>query len=430
MNRIIRAAIVVGISGMAPWASAQVVSPSIVREGTGERRKSLDAMELAAWSSDALKNISDWVGGKAPASGDLSGKVVLICTYSDWYPAASRAFAVAERLASSKSGEGLVVIGAHNAREWDKAKKNPPKEGVNLFLGHDKDAKFREAIKSDQDPDFYVIDRAGQMRFADIATESVDAAVKQLLAETSEQAAGINGAIAAAKEKADREARKTDAIRSNVDTRNIPEQSFADPTPEAYAAAPWPKPEKASREDSSSGDGQGPKSITLPAPGSCFPSDPLTKGRAVIMYIWSPKVRSSYENLLRDMDLEQKRYGRDVAVIGGMVDLRERDSSGNEEQNVDPLKLIEQAKKFSKNMSLEHAITLYAGNIGGRDFNSDSGSEVRIPWVAVCSSDGVVRWEGPPSAPAYRAAIEGVLRADPGVKARRAAEEKYLSEKK
>ena len=428
MNRIIRATILVGISVMALSASAQVVSPSVVREGTGERRKTLDAMELNAWSTDALKNISDWVGGKAPVSSDLSGKVVLICTYSDWYPAASRAFAMAERLASTKSSDGLVVIGAHDPKEWDKAKKNAPKEGVNLFLGHDKDGKFRDAVKSDQDPDFYVIDRAGQMRFADIATESVDAAVKQLLAETTEKAAGIRGDIAAAKDKADREARKTDAIRSNVDTRNIPEQTFAEPTPEDYANAPWPKLEKANK-DSSSDEKEGPKSLTLPTPGSCYPKDPQTKGRAIIMYIWSPKVRASYENLLRDMDLEQKKYGRDVAVIGGMVDFRPRDSN-NEEPAADPQKLIEQAQKFAKSMSLEHAITLYTGNIGGRDFNNDSGSEVRIPWVAVCSSDGVVRWEGPPSAPAYKAAIEGVLRADPGVKARRAAEEKYLSEKK
>lgn len=429
MNRIIRAAVLIGISGLAIAASAQVVSPSIVREGTGDRRKALDAMELNAWSSDALKDISDWVGGKGPASGDLSGKVVLICTYSDWYPAASRAFAMAERLASTKSSEGLVVIGAHNPKEWDKAKKDASKGGVNLFIGHDKDGKFRDAIKSDQDPDFYVIDRAGQMRFADIATESVDAAVKQLLGESSDKAAGIKGEIAAAKDKADREARKTDAIRSNVDTRNIPEQTFADPSPEDYNNAPWPNPEKANKE-SSSGEKEGPKNLTLPAPGSCYPKDPQTKGRAIIMYVWSPKVRSSYENLLRDMDLEQKKYGRDVVVIGGMVDFRPRDSN-NENQAVDPQKLIEQAQKFSKNMSLEHAITLYTGNIGGRDFNGDSfGGEVRIPWVAVASSDGIVRWEGPPSAPAYKAAIEGVLRADPGVKARRAAEEKYLSEKK
>ncbi|MBL8760006.1 MAG: hypothetical protein JNL50_01770 [Phycisphaerae bacterium] len=428
MNRMNRAAVVFGIAGLAVGAWAQVVSPSIVREGTGDRRKALDAAELSAWSSDALTHVSDWVGGKAPASGDLSGKVVLICTYSDWYPSASRGFAVAERLAAGKSGEGLVVIAAHHAKEWDKAKKNAPKEGVSLFIGHDKDGKFRDAINSDQDPDFYLIDRAGQMRFADIATESVDAAVKQLLGETSEQAAGIKGAIAAAKDKADREARRTDAIRSNVDTRNIPEQTFADPTPEAYTNAPWPKPEKASRE--SSGENEGPKTLTLPAPGSSFPKDAVVKGRAIILYVWSPKVRSSYETLLREMDQEQKRYGRDVAVIGAMADVRDRDSS-DENQNVDPAKLIEQARKFAKSMSLEHAITLYTGNISGRDFSGDSSSsEISIPWVAVASSEGVVRWEGPPSAPAFRAAIEGVIRADPGVKARRAADEKYLSEKK
>lgn len=416
---------------MALATSAQVLNPSIVREGTGERRKALDAMELNPWASDSLSHLSDWFGGKAPTSADLSGKVVLICTYSDWYPAASRAFAMAQRLASSKSSEGLVVIGAHNPKEWDKAKKEAPKDGVSLFVGFDKDGKFRDAIKSDQDPDFYVIDRSGQMRFADIATEGVEAAVTLLLAETTEKAAGIKGDIAAAKDKADREARRTDAIRSNVDPRNIPEQAFTEPTPEQYAGAPWPTPEKAKR-DSSSNESQGPKSITLPAPGSCFPKDPQTKGRAIIMYIWSPKVRSSYENLLREMDQEQKKYGRDVAVIGGMVDLRARDSNSEENKDVDPQKLIEQAKNFSKNTSLEHALMLYAGNIGGRDFNGESSfsSETSIPWVAVASSDGVVRWEGPPSAPAYRAAVEGVLRADPGVKARRAAEEKYLSEKK
>lgn len=430
MNRIIYAAAFLSITGQALVASAQVLNPNIVREGSGERRQALNAMELAPWPSDALTKLTDWVGGKSPASSDLSGKVVVICTYSDWYPTASRAFALAQRLAATRSGEGLVVIGAHGAREWDKAKKETPKEGVNLFVAHDADGRFREALRSDQDPDFYVVDRAGQMRFADIATESVDEAVKMLLAETAEQAAGIKDSIAAAKEKAEREARRTDAIRSNVDTRNIPEQTFVDPSPEDYQRAPWPRPEKASK-DSSSNDNQGPKALTLPAPGACYPKDPAVKGRAIILYVWSPKVRSSYETLLRDMDLEQKKYGRDVAVIGAMVDVRDRDSN-SDNQNTDPLKLIEQAQKFSKSMSLEHAITLYTGNIGGRDFGGGSfgGGEITIPWVAVASSDGVVRWEGPPTAPAYRAAIEGVLRADPGVKARRAAEEKFLSGKK
>lgn len=429
VNRIFRAAALIGIGCLTLGASAQL-NPAIVREGTGERRAALNAMELAPWSSDSLSKLSDWVGGKAPSSSDLSGKVVLLCTYSNWYPVASRGMALAERLATSKSADGLVVIAAHDPKGWDSATKNAAKEGVNLFVGYDKDGGFRQALKSDQDPDFYVIDRAGQMRFADIATESVESAVKLLLAETADQAAGIKGELASAKDKADREARRTDAIRSNVDTRNIPEMPFAEPTPDDYAKAAWPTPEK-SDKNSSRDNNEGPKSVTLPAPGTCFPKDPLVKGRAIIMYVWSPKVRSSYDRVMPQMELEQKRYGRDVAVIGALVDVREKDSD-DQKQDVDPMKLVEQAKKYARQMSLEHVLTLYAGGmLGGRDFSSDSSSsDFRIPWVAVASSDGVIRWEGDPSAAAFRATIEGVLRVDPGIKARRAAEEKYLSEKK
>jgi hypothetical protein len=47
-----------------------------------------------------------------------------------------------------------------------------------------------------------------------------------------------------------------------------------------------------------------------------------------------------------------------------------------------------------------------------------------IPHVVVMSTDGIIRWQGNPLDPKFRKTVEEVIAADPGVKARRAAENK------
>lgn len=415
MSRSTRVAALAGVivlGGLGAAARAQ--APAVVREGAGERRAALDAMELAPFPDASLGALTGWVGGKAVSSADMSGSVVLICTYSDWYDPARRAWAMAKRLGASKGKDGLVVIGAHHPEEWAAANKDLPKD-ARIFLAHDAKGEFRKALKSDQDPDFYVIDRAGQLRFADIETESVDNAVTQLLAETREQAAGLRSRMAADAAATDAQFRKSGAIRERVDLSTLPEVPFPDPPKEAYERAAWPRrPAREGAQDTS------PRTIQLPGTGVYFPRPPVVRGRAIVIYVWNPDVRQSYEDVMPMMDRLQTQHGRDVAIVGAAV-FTGRDQSGG--GSIDPKEAMQKVSRFLKSRSFDHTITLYQEGMAGP---SDSGSKASDGLAVVASSNGVIRWSGSPNSPGLRAALEQVIDADPGVKARREAEEAYL----
>lgn len=388
----------------------------VVREGSGARRTTLNAMELKPFPAEVWDKLSDWSGGKALSSADTSGQVVLICTWSGWYQPSTRALALAKRLAETHAKDGLVVVAVHHPDGWADADKPAAAEGAKLFVAHDEKGEFRKAMMVDQDPDFYVIDRAGQLRFADIATESVEEAIKTTLAETPEKAAGLNAELAAAQTKADEEFRRTGSIRQEVDIRSLPDVPFTDPTPEAYASARWPKTASRNSYD----DGGVGQTITLPEDG-WYPSKPKLKGRAIVVYVFSPYIRQSYEKVIDAMDVLQGREGGNLVVVGSISPARADNSTAADN---DPAAVTKIAQNFMSARSLRHSILADGGSSAGF-----SGS-TSLPRAVVASSDGVVRWSGDPRSPSFKAAVEQVLSVDPGIKARRAAEDKFIRDRK
>lgn len=408
-------------------SSAVGGAAEVVREGSGERRLKLNAMELQPFPTAAWDSLSDWAGGKAISSADTNGKVVLVCTYSDWYQPAQRAWAMAKRLSAQHGKNGLVVVGAFQSQGWDLKReseglKSGEKDVPLVMVAHDSKGDFRKAIMSDQDPDFYVIDRSGQVRFADITTESVDEAVRVCIAETMDAASGIKGKLATDAAAAAAEAAKSGSIRSEVDLKSIPELPFAEPTAELFdKIRGWPKKER--DPNRSSGDENVVKSLQLPPPGSYYKSDPKFKGRAIVVYVWSPDFRPSYEKIMPMMEQIQRQRGRDISVIGAML----RIEDPNTRQPVDTTPPGDLIKRFIDEQGIEHSQTVYnQGMIG----NVEQNSTTWVPYVVVASSNGVIRWEGSPNRDGFRAAIEQVLTVDPGVKARREAEEKYITKQK
>lgn len=415
MKHILARLLSLSVLAATPLALGDVVN----REGSGARRDALNAMELKPFPAELWSKLSDWTG-KPIASADTSGQVVIVMTWSGWYQPAVRALGLAKRLANDHAKDGLVVVAVHNPEGWKDAEKPTANADAKFFVAHDAAGEFRKALMVDQDPDFYVIDRAGQLRYADITTESVEEAAKILLAETTEKAAGLNKELAAAKAKTEEDFRHTGAIRQEVDIRALPDVPFTDPTPEAYASVTWPKKEKST----SSYEASSASSVTLPQDG-WFPSKPQTKGRVVVVYAFSPYIRQTYEQIMPSMDLLQRQNGRDIVVVGSLVPVRPDNQRGDEGKE-DPAAVARMAKQFAAARTLEHSILADGGSAAG--FSSSSSNS--LPYVVIASSDGVVRWTGDPRSPSFRPAVEQILRVDPGVKARRAAEDQFLKNKK
>lgn len=426
-------------------AGAPAVAQGPAREGSGDRRERLDRMELTPFPSGAWAHLTDWTGGEATPSM-MNGKVVLICTWANWNPLSRNAVATARRLAKAHAEDGLVVIGAHDRRRWDEAAK---KAGEGMVMAVDSDGKFRAALLVDQDPDMYLIDRAGNLRYADIETGSVPGAVRELLGETRASAADYPASLerlAAAEAEA---ARRTGQIQRELDLSQLPDLPFVAPASDAYTKADWPNRAEDFEEDvlqMRSGPNDDPPVVSIAQP----PTNPVemfgrsprsAQGRATVVYFWTPDFYPSYQNIQPRMNLLQREKWRDVNVYGVLTRFNVRnDSGGFQNDNQDEAERARRrfeglVVKAKARRDYDHTIfpdaedALISSVLAGS--NSGGSGNLRravLPLVAVFSSDNQMRWLGHPNDSRFQAALAHVLRVDPGVQARRAAENQWIRE--
>ncbi len=265
------------------------------------------------------------------------------------------------------------------------------------------------------------------MRYCDITTESVEPAVEFLLKEKSEDASNINSKNAADAAAKDLEKRRTDALRHGVDLTNLPEVPFTMPLPEAYKDVKWPRMPRdpnAQPEDPKNPD---PPIIMNTPDIGFYPSKPQLQGRAVLMYFWHPEVHESFE-IMPYMDQIQKMYSRDLVVIGVVCPLKGQNGQELKLEN-DPDRIQKKLEEFRKNYKLEHTLLVdLSGTLLGTATNKNA-NNIALPWVALISSDNTLRWAGWLGLSQARGAFDRVLAVDPGIAARKKAEEEYIRAK-
>jgi hypothetical protein len=429
-SRVLSLIGVVVMFACAP-AWAQVREPEIVRDGAA--RSALDRMELAPVPSGLWDSLSDWSGGSAPDAASWSGKVVLIVNYASWHAPSMRAFRQASRLAEEHAHAGLVVIAAHHAQGYADAEKPKPTDALPLYVAHDSKGAFRRMLNAGQDPSYFLIDRSGQMRFAGIATMSVAKAVEKALAETAEEAAGLKERLEQQARQRQADALRPESIREQVDLSRLPEIPFQAPPPEAYQRARWPKFPRLSDQASQP---QQEQDQTRPAgipDAGWFPEKPPTAGRITVLYFWTPGQPRTYDPVMRNMDVLSRQLGRDGVVAGvyTFVSSNTWNPSPRELEERDPVKAQARLQAMRASMVLNHSqiLDLDGGLLQGVRAGSQSSNEIPMPYAAIVSSDGMLRWSGPLNHPSFQGALEQVLQSDPGVAARRAAEARYIRQR-
>jgi hypothetical protein len=155
------------------------------------------------------------------------------------------------------------------------------------------------------------------------------------------------------------------------------------------------------------------------------------QGRVILMYFWHPEIMDSYHDVMPVMDKLQKQYARDLVVIGVVCSLKAQNGNEFKLEN-DPEHVQKRLEEFRKNYNLGHSLlvdlggTLYGTATKASQQNTPIPS---IPWVAVISSDNTLRWAGWFARSQAQGALDRVLAVDPGVIARRKAEEAYIRAK-
>jgi cytochrome c biogenesis protein CcmG/thiol:disulfide interchange protein DsbE len=122
---------------------------------------------------------------------------------------------------------------------------------------------------------------------------------------------------------------------------------------------------------------------------------------------------------------EMQRSFRDDLQIVGVSGFKFGGNNGSEEAEKYPQgegrPLIQQ---FLREKNTEYAHAYDVGSVIMKKLSIKA-----IPMVYILSTDGVVRWEGNPLTPNFRNIVEGVIRVDPGVAARRKAETEAIKAK-
>ncbi len=88
-----------------------------------------------------------------------------------------------KQLASDHADQGLVLIGIHSTERSDTMEEFVKKHGITYPVAVDVGRATTTRFGVDSFPDYYLIDRHGKLRFADLANHEVERAVKMLLAE-------------------------------------------------------------------------------------------------------------------------------------------------------------------------------------------------------------------------------------------------------
>ena len=80
-------------------------------------------------------------------------------------------------------GQGLVLIGVHADPNKERMTATVNELKMTWPILFDGDKKVFTSLSADSYPDYYLIDRKGNVRFADLANHEVDRAVEALLKE-------------------------------------------------------------------------------------------------------------------------------------------------------------------------------------------------------------------------------------------------------
>ena len=388
----------------ANGARADDAGPKVRFEGKAERRTRLDAMQGKPFDVSLLQNLTGW-SGPALSADAMKGKVVVFVTWSSWYRTSHSALKDAQALFEKNADKGLVVIGVHDQQGFDRAPEVLKNQGIKFPVAMDKGNAFRKAVEVDVDPDIYIVDRAGNMRYADITTNSLGAAVDRLLSETVEQAQSAKPEMGAEQGAGGDESGGEPASAgaggdgSGIKiggTTTASGVSFTLPEASAYAGARWPA---ANKTNLSAGDFQGKKLPAELGSETFITPKPDVAGKVVVIDFWAtwcPPCRAAMPGL----DKLSKQFADDVVVIG----------ISDEKRSVVEGFLAKNKHSYPQAIDPKGTV--------------NNALQIRgIPHAIVLSTDGVVRWQGHPGEIGkLSAAVGAVVRADPGVAARKAAE--------
>lgn len=156
-------------------ANLQAESP---RLESSKSRDILNAMQGKPAPELALK---EWINSKPLDLDLLKGKIVVLDFWATWCGPCLSAVPHTNKMKKKYAKKGVVIIGVCNQRGAEKMSATVKKYAIEYPVAVD--AGTNASYKVSSYPDYYVIDRRGILRWADVANNDVEKAIEILLRE-------------------------------------------------------------------------------------------------------------------------------------------------------------------------------------------------------------------------------------------------------
>ncbi|MFZ9913958.1 MAG: TlpA family protein disulfide reductase [Phycisphaerales bacterium] len=169
----------------APKSAKKKPLDAKLREGDAARRAALAKFDLCpeAPALDASQWMNHEAHGNPRSLAALKGQIVVLDFWATWCGPCIKKIPEINALQKKYADKGVVFIGVCHKDGGDKMAATASSKGIEYPICLDAAGKSNAAYMVDGYPDFYLIDRDGRLRGADVANGSIEAAITALLAE-------------------------------------------------------------------------------------------------------------------------------------------------------------------------------------------------------------------------------------------------------
>ena len=153
-------------------------------EGDDRRRAKLASFDLCPPAPE-LNWATQWANtealGEARKISDLKGKIVVLDFWATWCGPCIQSIPKMNELAKKYAAKGVVFIGVCRADGAEKMRDIIDSKKIAYPVCVDSKGEINAAYIVDSFPDYYIIDREGRVRGADVGSTSIENALEELL---------------------------------------------------------------------------------------------------------------------------------------------------------------------------------------------------------------------------------------------------------